>query len=153
MGTLIGLLVAGLGIMLLFGRSAPDLGRWIPLVVGLVFLAAFLTRRVYGFLVAGSIITGVGVGALLAGAADTDLAGAVATLCLAAGFLAIWVLGSLIRVPQNHRWPFIPGGILAMAGMIALADAELGGVARWWPLILVAIGVAIVARALVPRRG
>jgi hypothetical protein len=145
-----GLVVAGIGLFLLLGRSVPDMGRWIPLVVGLIFMAAFLARREYGFLVPGGIITGVGV--LLSGVVDADLEGAVTALSLAGGFLAIWVLGAFFRLPQNHWWPFIPGGILAIVGMVRLADAGSEGVVRWWPLVLVLIGALIIGRTFLQKR-
>jgi hypothetical protein len=144
--------VAGIGLLLLLGQVVPDMGRWIPLIVGLAFMAAFFVRREYGFLVPGSIVTGVGVGVLLADALSGDLEGAVVVLSLAGGFLGVWVLGTVFRLPQNHWWPLIPGGILAIVGMVLLADADVEGLTRWWPLILVLIGALIIGRAFVRRR-
>lgn len=73
-------------------------------------------------------------------------------LSLAAGFVALWVVGSLLRLPHNHWWPLIPGGILALVGAVELAEADVEGVIRWWPLILIAAGVLIVGRAVVRQR-
>ena len=145
-------MVAGIGLLLLLGQVVPDMGRWIPLIVGLAFMAAFFVRREYSFLVPGSIVTGVGVGVLLADAVSGDVEGAVVVLSLAGGFLGIWVLGTVFRLPQNHWWPLIPGGILAIVGVIQMADADLEGLTRWWPLILVLIGLLIIGRAYVRRR-
>jgi hypothetical protein len=126
-----GLIVLGIGLFLLFGQHVPDAGQWIPLFIGLIFLGAFVVRREYGFLVAGSILSGVGAGIVLAGAAANALSGAVFMLSMAAGFVSIWVVATLLRIPGNHWWPFIPGGILALVGVIQLADADVDEVLRW----------------------
>ena len=147
-----GFIVAGIGVFLLFGQLVSNAGQSIPLFVGLIFLAAFVARREYGFLVAGCIIAGVGAGIVLAERAPGDLSGAAMLLSIAAGFLAIWVVGALLRLPDNHWWPFIPGGILALVGAMQLADARVGGGLRLWPLIIVALGVLIIGRALLDQR-
>jgi hypothetical protein len=147
-----GFIVAGIGLFLLFGQIVSNVGQWIPLFVGLVFLAAFIARREYGFLVAGCIITGVGAGIVLAERASGDLSGAAMLLSIAAGFLAIWVVGAVLRLPENHWWPFIPGGILAIVGITQLADARGYGDLRLWPLIIVGLGVLLIGRALLDQR-
>jgi hypothetical protein len=140
-----GVIVIGIGLFLLFAQVVPDAGQWIPLIIGLVFLGAFAARREYGFLVAGSIIAGVGTGIVLASSTAGTLAGAMIMLSIAGGFLAIWLIGTLMRLPESHWWPFIPGGILAFIGVIQLSDA---GILRWWPLVLVALGALIIANTL-----
>jgi hypothetical protein len=140
-----GIVVVGIGVFLLFAQMVPDAGLWIPFIIGLVFLAAFVARREYGFLVAGSIIAGVGAGVVLAQRAPSDFAGAAMLLSMAAGFLAIWAISTLLRLPDAHWWPFIPGGILAFIGLVQLSDA---GVLRWWPIILVAIGAFVIANSV-----
>jgi hypothetical protein len=72
--------VVGIGLFLPLGQVVSDAGQWIPLFIGLVFLAAFVVRREYGFLVAGSIITGVGAGVVLQDLAPGELSDAVTTL-------------------------------------------------------------------------
>ncbi len=140
-----GVVVVGIGVFLLFAQMVPDAGLWIPFIIGLVFLAAFVARREYGFLVAGSIIAGVGAGVVLAQRVPGEFAGAAMLLSMAAGFLAIWAISTLLRLPEAHWWPFIPGGILAFIGVVQLSDA---GVLRWWPIILVAIGAIIIANSV-----
>lgn len=147
-----GIVIIGIGLLLLLAQLVPDTGTWIPLVVGLVFLAAALYRREYGFLVPGGIISGVGVGVLLEPALDEPWAGAVMPLSIAAGFASIWVLGQLMRLPQNHPWPLVPASIIALVAGVQLADADVDGVMRWWPLIVIAFGVVIIGSALIRRR-
>ena len=43
----------------------PDIGRFVTLIIGLGLLAVFVVRRDYGFLVPGSILTGIGIGLAL----------------------------------------------------------------------------------------
>jgi hypothetical protein len=137
----------GIGLILLLAQYTPDLGTWIPLALGLVFLAAFFSRREYGFLVPGSILVGVGVGILLAEAVDEPWAGAVMLLSIAAGFIGIWVVGWLMRLPENHWWPFIPGGILAIIGLSQAAEEASGGDVPWWPVFIIVIGLLVILGA------
>ena len=73
-------------------------------------------------------------------------------LSIAAGFASIWVLGRLLRLPDNHPWPFIPAGIIALVAGVQLADADVDGVLRWWPLVIIALGALIIGTALLRRR-
>ena len=145
-------MVVAIGVFLLLAQVVSNIGEWIPLLVGLIFLAAFVSRREYGFLIPGSIIAGVGAGVILQDTVPAEVSGAVMVLCIAAGFLAIWVVGALLRLPENHWWPFIPGGILALVGAAQLSEANVGGPARWWPLIIVALGLLILARSFLRSR-
>jgi hypothetical protein len=147
-----GIVIAGIGLFLLLAQLVPDTGTWIPLAVGLVFLAAALYRREYGFLVPGGIIGGVGVGVLLQQALDEPWSGAIMLLSIAAGFASVWVLGRLMRLPENHPWPLIPASIVALVAGVQLADADVDGVMRGWPIIIIALGFIIIGSTLVRRR-
>jgi len=161
-----GVVIIGIGLFFLLAQYIPDIGRWIPLFIGLVFLAAFLPRREYGFLIPGCIISGVGVGVILSGVVDDRWSGAVTLLSIAGGFVAIWLVSVLLRRadrdwPRGSSrdagralwWPLIPGGILALVGLMVLAeegfDSDIG---RWWPLLLIGAGIVIFVSAL-SRRG
>ena len=73
---LAGVIVIGIGVFFLLGQFVPDVGRWIPLFIGLAFLAAFMAKREYGFLIPGCIVSGVGVGIVLEGLVDDPWSGA-----------------------------------------------------------------------------
>jgi hypothetical protein len=146
-----GLVVAGVGLFLLAGEVEPDIGRFVTLFIGLALLAVFVIRREYGFLVPGSILTGIGIGIALEPATNGDIESGVMMLSLAGGFLGIWLLGLLYRLPQNHWWPLIPGGILTLVGLVQVSRTDVGGVLRLWPVILIAIGVVILMRAIARR--
>ena len=161
-----GVVVIGIGVFLLLGQLVPDVGRWIPLLIGLIFLAVFIVRREYGFLVPGCIISGVGVGVLLEGAVDDQWSGAVVLLSIAGGFIAIWAVSTLLRLGDRawpHGmgqeaagalwWPLIPGGILALIGVIVLSEEGFeSDLLRWWPLLIIGAGVVVLVSALSRRR-
>jgi hypothetical protein len=146
-----GTVVVGIGLFLLLAQFVPDVGSWIPLIVGLVFIGAALQRREYGFLVPGGIISGVGVGVLLQRVVNEPWDGAVVLFSVAAGFASIWVLGRLLRLPGNTPWPLIPAGIITLVAGVQLSDADVG-VMRLWPIAIIAIGAVILGSELVRRR-
>lgn len=165
-GLVAGLIVMGIGLFFLLGQIVPDLGRWIPLGIGLAFLGAFVAKREYGFLIPGCIISGVGVGVLLEDVVDDRWSGSVVLLSIAGGFLAIWVVSVLLRArdrdwpggPSRDAakalwWPLIPGGILLLVALIVLAEEGIGGdLLRWWPLLLIAAGLVMVLGYLSRQR-
>jgi hypothetical protein len=151
-----GLLLLGIGLLMLltnFTRSNV-LGDLILPGLGLLFLAwAFYTRR-FGLTVPGCILTGLGIGVLLESRVsipgDSD-SGGVVVLGLAAGFLAIALIAPFFE-QKRVFWPLIPGGILALVGILQfMGDIGLQGLnvlGTFWPVILVAVGLYIL---FVPR--
>jgi hypothetical protein len=146
-----GFVIAGIGLFFLAGQLEPDIGRFVTLFIGLTLLAVFVVRREYGFLVPGSILTGVGIGIALDSAASGDAESGVMMLGLAGGFLGIWVLGSVYRLPQNHWWPLIPGGILTLIGLVQLTSTDVAGALSLWPIILIVIGALVLGRTITRR--
>jgi hypothetical protein len=143
-----GLVIAGLGLFFLAAQLEPDIGRFVTLIIGLTLLAVFVVRRDYGFLVPGSILTGIGIGLAIEPATSGAMQSSVMLLSLAGGFLGIWVIGSIYRLSQNHWWPLIPGGILTLVGLVQLFRADGGDALRPWPLLLVLVGALVLARTL-----
>jgi hypothetical protein len=146
-----GVVIAALGLFFLAAQLEPDIGRFVALFIGLALLAVFVVRRDYGFLVPGSILTGIGIGLALEPALAGQAQGSVMMLSLAGGFLGIWVIGSLYRIPQNHWWPLIPGGILTLVGLVQLSRTDADHALRLWPVILLLVGALVLARALTRR--
>ena len=161
-----GVVIIGIGAFLLAAQVIPDVGRLIPLLIGLIFLAAFLPKRDYGFLIPGCIVSGVGIGIILAGALDDAWSGTAMLLSISGGFVAIWIISVLLHRADNDWprgssrdaaqalwWPLIPGGILALIGLIVLAESGFeSDLLRWWPLLIIAAGIVILLAALF-RRG
>ena len=146
-----GLVIGGLGLFFLAGQWEPDIGRFVTLFIGLALLAVFVLGREYGFLVPGSILTGIGVGVALEPATTGALEPGIMMLSLAGGFLGIWVIGSLYRLPHNHWWPLIPGGILTLIGLVQVSRTDAEGMFRLWPVILIVVGALVLARTIARR--
>ena len=150
-GLVAGLVIAGIGLFFLAGQLEPDIGRFVTMFIGLALLAVFVVTRQYGFLVPGSILTGVGIGIVLDSTASGEAESGVMMLAIAGGFLGIWVIGSLYRLAENHWWPLIPGGILTLIGMVQLTRTDVAGALRLWPVILIVLGAFVLARAITRR--
>jgi hypothetical protein len=93
----------------------------------------------------------VGIGVALTPVAVGEADSGVMMLSIAGGFLGIWVLGSLYRLPQNHWWPLIPGGILTLIGLVQLSRIDVGGALRLWPVILIVAGALVLGRTITRR--
>ena len=87
-------------------------------------------------------------------------------LSTAAGFIAIWVVTRLLRLGDKEWprgmgreaaggqwWPLIPGGILALIGVVVLSEEGFeSDLLRWWPLLIIGVGVVVLVSALSRRR-
>jgi hypothetical protein len=120
------------------------------LALGVALLAGYAFTGHYGLLVSGSVLTGLGAG--LTGRAWAGSGTGAVSLGLGLGLLAIPAIERTRGVPQPSRWPVVPGIILTTVGVLLTARVigllELIG--RWWPMILVAIGVWMLLRQGAP---
>jgi hypothetical protein len=127
---------------------------WLALpALSLVFLTAGVVTRKAGFLIPGSILSGLSLG--LAGtlypfkALAEPTQGGFVLLALAAGFAFITPLTALVT-RRAQWWALAPAAVLALvggavfAGEAGLRVLELVG--KVWPLILVAIGASLILR-------
>ncbi len=147
-----GVVLIAIGVAFLLGQLLPNAGRFVPLLVGLIFLAVFLATRNYGFLVPGGIVTGVGAGIVLTMEDQGRVGGGLFLVSLGLGFVGIFLLGALFRLRENHPWPLIPGGILCTIGLITLGGTRYDEVARFaWPAVLIVLGLLFVVRGLIRR--
>jgi hypothetical protein len=137
-----------IGLFLLVVQTVPDLGRLIPLFLGSLLLAMGILRREQGLIIAGCVVGGVGLGVALQGAVTGVEAGAVVVLSLGLGFVAIYAISLLLGLPEAHWWPLIPGGIILFVGVVIMSGPVIGDAMRWWPVALIAVGLLVVARAL-----
>jgi hypothetical protein len=120
--------------------------------LGLIFIIWGIVVRSPGLLVPGGVLTGLGVGVLLAQDVFTSdqQSGAVILISMGAGFLIITPL-SLLVARRSQYWALVPGAILVLIGAAIL----VGGVAlqlaqdigTLWPLILIAAGIYVLWRA------
>jgi hypothetical protein len=130
------------GALLLIAQLARSdrLGLLFLPLIGLALVGWALQSHHVGLLVPGGILLGIGAGSGLIHALFPDSAGnlqaGVFFLAFAAGWLLIALLSGLAD-NHPHRWPLIPAGIMAGLGALLM----IGSV--WWPLAVVAVGVAL----------
>ncbi len=150
-----GALLVAIGMLVLLAQNikVESLGLLFLPALGGLFLVAGIIGRQVGFLIPGGILTGIGLGAILrrihSVAATATAQGGVFFIGFALGWLLITVLSKLFT-SDTQWWALIPGAIMAliggglMLGGAALNVLEFAG--RWWPLILVGLGLVIIVR-------
>lgn len=141
-----GIMLIVIGIVFLLAQQSRIGGQAVVAAIGLAFLVAFFYTRNYGFLVPGGIMTGLGLGIIYQSRAD---AGWAVVLGLGLGFVAIYVIDVLTGGRRGGQWwALIPGGILTAIGLLQAGGQSgvMGTVGRWWPVILIAIGVYLLFR-------
>jgi hypothetical protein len=140
---IVGFLLIVVGGAALVATTTPLGGEIVVVSLGLGFLGCYVVTRTYGLLVPGAILTGLGVGTLVAAAGSPQEA---TTLGLGLGFLAIAGLDVLLRGRTGAWWwPLIPGGVLTVIGTSTMTGVQ--DVGRYVvPLFLVALGVRLLLR-------
>lgn len=153
-----GLVLIILGVLFLVEQLAPDtLGGWMFLLgLGLVLLIGYVLTRQYGYLIPGCIMTGLGIPVALV--ETNTVVGSddgIIVLGLALGFLAIWLIDSIVaRSRPAGWWPLIPGVILLLVAASILMEYEawMQEIGLWWPVVLIAVGVFIILDRALRRR-
>ncbi len=139
----LGFILVLVGAILLVA-AVTDLAREIVVVsLGVILLVIYVATRGYGFLVAGAILTGLGIGIVTASA---SVPGEWPLLGLGLGFLAIPLVDRLTAPPRRAWWwPLLPGGALTVIGLIGLHPRYA------LPLALIAVGTVLLLKRD-PRR-
>ncbi len=150
-----GALLVAIGLLVLLAQNvqAETLGLLFLPALGGLFLIAGIVGRQAGFIIPGGVLTGIGLGAIFTenpALAATKLAqGGVFFIGFALGWFLITVLSKLFT-PNTQWWALIPGAIMVLiGGALMLGGTALNVlefVGRWWPLILVALGLVIIVR-------
>ncbi len=150
-----GTLLIAIGVLVLLAQNIKTeaLGLLFLPALGGLFLVAGIVGRQAGFIIPGGILTGMGLGVIFTQspqfAAAETAQGGVFFIGFALGWFLIPVLTKLFTC-ETHWWALIPGTIMALIGGAlllggsALNVLEFAG--RWWPLILVALGLSIIVR-------
>ena len=135
---LIAYALIALGLLALLTQASGSTG-WLWLgVVAAASLTAYVNTRTYGFLLLGAVLAGSALGIVL-----TDL------FAWDGAFLVSLGLGlvAVDRVePRPQRYATYLGGVLAALGLLAgvVESGVLGTL--WLPLVLIALGVALLWR-------
>lgn len=145
-----GAVLIGIGVLVLLGQYFEDFGRFVLLVLGVGLLVIYAITRNPGTLIAGGILTGLGVGILLADTFfEDEVAAAAIVIGLGGGFIGVWLVGLLMREQATRLWPLIPGSILVAVGALLLAGVENLEQYQWvGPAILIGIGLLVLVAAL-----
>jgi len=144
-----GAVLIAIGAALLLGQYVGETGQFVLLGLGLVLLVLFAVSRNPGTLIGGGIVTGLGAGVLVAANTEGDVAGAAVLFGLGFGFIGVWLVGLLMRLPETSFWPLVPGAILVVVGMVVLAGSETAAnFEMLWPLGLIALGVIVLVAAM-----
>jgi len=144
-----GAVLVVVGGVLLGGRFSDVVAAGGPaLWIGLGFLTWWAFSGNYGLLVPAGVLTGLGVGLMLAHA---EFYGNPVALGLGMGFLAIYALDALRRQSRSSWWPLVPGAALVIVGLLQNTSRwdSLGGLG--WPLLLIVIGLIVIGGALARR--
>ncbi len=131
-------ILIGVGALFLLSRLDMDTGwLWIGLV-GAAFLWGYVSRKSYGLLVAGSVLTGVAVGLLLEESWGMNGAFLVS---LGVGFAMIDRIE-----PKKNRWPLYVGALLGLFGLVVgLSETGVLG-SFWFALVLIGAGAYLLGQ-------
>jgi hypothetical protein len=127
-------------------------GDMVALALGIELLVWAQVTDEDGLLVTGGVLTGVGVGILLASwplrGAEPHVTGGAFLLSIAAGFLLVAVLSALRQ--RQQLWAWICAATLAVVGggLVAGPDVLADLLAWAVPAVLLAIGAALGVRWL-----
>jgi hypothetical protein len=148
-----GFVLLSLAAVIIIGDLFPDLetrlgGSIFLAGIGLAFWLVYLTdRRHWWAVIPGGVLFTLAVVAGL----DTVIADTGGIFFLGLG-LTFALVGILPTPEGQMRWAFIPAVILSLMGVLIIAAAgEMINIIL--PLFLILIGVFLVIRTLVPRRG
>jgi hypothetical protein len=138
------LIVLGLGLFAL--QLVGGLGDAVVLfLIGGVFVFFYFARRIYGLLIPGCILLGLGLGR--AGEAGGFARGELETVGLGVGFLSIYLIDSIYR-GRTHWWPLVPGLILTLGGIARLSADAQRLIAVGWPILRLLAGLVLLAGGL-----
>lgn len=111
------LLLAGIFLLALNLGWIPEAGPFVPLLVGLGFLALFLVARVEWAVFPGGFLTMLGLVIALIDANVVPGEVAWPGFVLAPG-LAFFLIAGL--APVHREWAYVPGSIVSLIGLVFL---------------------------------
>lgn len=142
-----GLILVLLGIAFLLREYLGVGPEFVLILAGLVFLVPYLLTRLYGFLIPGMILSGLGAGMLYQ---NTSHTGSAVPLGLGIGFIAIFAVDSMVTRALRW-WPLIPGAALMIPALVDAFPVARVWLERGWPVILILVGLLLLALNFFPR--
>ncbi|MCL4466712.1 MAG: hypothetical protein M1389_11940 [Chloroflexi bacterium] len=152
-----GIILIAVGLFFLVANVANAQGWGWLLGLGLALLVASFLGDWYGLVVAGCMLTALGLSGLIDRSHWLVLdRGPVFLVVLGLGFIAIYPLGRRWHL----WWPLIPGVVLLWIGAVPPIIAQLGwltiqqwaALTYWWPVLLVVVGLWVILRPVLPAR-
>jgi hypothetical protein len=98
-------------------------GRWIVLLLGLIFAVLYTRRRDLGMLIPACILLAVGTFIIWL----VDISPFMIFFALGTAFIAIFLIHTLWHRESGWFWPLIPGGILLTLGTVLTIGESLEG--------------------------
>lgn len=138
------------GLVAVLPQAFPALEPFTLALLAVLYLTACVVYRSPGLAIPAGILTGLALGIGLEShpLSPGQPEGAAFFLGFAFGWLLIVLLSTLFRAPM--RWAAIPAAVLGVLGLALLAGetgaALLALLGRFWPLVFVFIGLALLWR-------
>ncbi len=145
-----GLLVAAGALLFVLIVSGISLLGVMILAPGVLLLAAAIGWRPFYFLyLPGLALTGWGGGMIVDRALHSPAY--LSLVGLGLGLVIAWIVRR-IQAGWAHRTPLVAGLLIGALGALAGLHHPWSVVWHGWPLVLVALGVVLVVRAVLPAR-
>lgn len=106
-------------------------------------------RPFYALYLPGLALAGWGVGMIADKALSSPMF--LSAVGLGCGLALAWLIRRF-QAGWAHLWPLLGGLFFAGLGLLAGLDHPWSAVWRAWPLLIVALGVALAVRAVLPAR-
>jgi hypothetical protein len=143
------LVAAGALLFVLLITGVSILGTLI-LAPGLLLLAlAIGWRPFYGLYLPGLALVGWGGGMIVDKALHSPMY--LSLVGLGAGLVLAWIIRR-VQAGWAHLWPLVGGVFVGALGVLVGLHSPWSIVWHAWPLLIVAVGVALVVRAVLPAR-
>lgn len=139
----------GLGVFALAQRYLGS--SWNQLVllgIGVAMIVASLASRMWGLLVAGCVIVGIGSGMIVRKTFEfsRDESAGAFLICFGAGWFLLTIL-SAIGFKRRALWAMIPGGMLVVFGLAQFLRLDYEFYLKifrdFWPVAAIAAGIYI----------
>jgi hypothetical protein len=127
------------------GVSGEIIGAFVMWVVAIPFWVVYLAnRRNWWAIIPGGVLFVIGLMPLLSSSrVPGTFIGGIFFIGLAAVFGLVYLPN--LRDPQMF-WAVYPAGVLLAVGIGVMAFGQ-----NWWPLVLIALGVILLIRTVLPR--